>query len=64
MRDGYPTLGDVAAADLEQLIRWNRFLGSPSTPEAREVLTRIRDRLHSAPGTEYVAASKRVGWGE
>jgi hypothetical protein len=62
----YPTLEQVEKASVDDIIRWNRFLPSPTTPEEvntiRVIFARFGDNQRANPA-EHSAASKRVGWG-
>lgn len=61
----YPTAENVQGADVEELLRWNRFLPSPRTRRECAIMDEILRRLamlrHSAP-RDYTEASKRIGW--
>ncbi len=61
----YPTIERVRTADVESVLRWNRFLPSPRTPDQVKVINVIVTRLgalkEANPG-EYVSTSKRIGW--
>ena len=56
----YPTMAQVESADRVQLLRWTRFLPSPSD-EKRKVLNRILAR-QQATGGITPEISKQVGW--
>lgn len=61
----YPSLDQVEAASHEQLLRWNRFLPSPSTPPQVAALNLIVERLRiqqQIDPTEHARASKAIGW--
>lgn len=61
----YPTLNEVEKANVEQTLRWNRFLSSPNDQNEVDIISRILERLkdlRSADEAAYVAASKRIGW--
>lgn len=65
MADGYPTTGTVEAADVEELLRWTRFLPSPRDDDQVALLHLISKRLgeeRTKDNAAYVAASKRIGW--
>lgn len=55
----------VESADVHSLLKWNRFLPSPTTEAHIDMLNRIVVRLaeerEKAPGA-YVQASKSIGW--
>lgn len=60
----WPTLEEVEAADVRQLLSWNRFLPSP-TDEERPAADRVFKRLgelKAADPAAFVAASKDLGW--
>jgi hypothetical protein len=57
----YPSLEEVHAASQEQLLRWYRFLPSPSQSFETLVLSEITARL-SLLGGITPELSKRVGW--
>lgn len=61
----YPTLEQVEKASHEQLLRWNRFLPSPTSDDQIEVLNLIAERLkiqQSIDPAEHTRASKSIGW--
>lgn len=62
--NGYPTLAQVEEAGQAELIRWTRYLPSPSDAD-RPTLERILERLRTVREEDpdgHVAASKAVGW--
>jgi hypothetical protein len=60
--NGYPTMEEVEAAGVFDLLRWTRSLPSPDD-EHRPILERILFRLgeeRAKDNDAYVAASKRL----
>ena len=56
-----PTIEEVEKADREQICRWWRFLGSPTTDEEVIVMNRIAERFREVGGfTPEI--SKQIGW--
>ena len=45
-----PTIEEVEKADREQICRWWRFLGSPTTDEEVKVMNRIAERFDEVGG--------------
>lgn len=65
MRPQFPTIEQIEAADVEQVLRWNRTLPNCETQEELAVVNRNFERLgelQKADPVAFVAASKAVGW--
>lgn len=59
---GYPTVAQVDAAGVFDLLRWTRSLPSPDDehrPILEQILTRLGEEREKDPGA-YVAASKSL----
>jgi hypothetical protein len=64
---GYPSRSQIEKASLVELVRWNRYLPTPSNDENRErirlIIARINEAREQPGGREkFTAASKVVGW--
>jgi hypothetical protein len=65
VRSQFPTLEQVEAADVEQVLRWNRKLPNCESDAELEVVNRNFQRLgelQKADPEAFTAASKAVGW--
>lgn len=61
----YPSIDEVEAADLKQLLTWYRFLPAATAGYKVEVMQRIAvglHRLRSEDDAAFIEASKEVGW--
>lgn len=62
----YPDVADVERAEIDALLRWNRFLPSPRTPGEMSVMNAVIERmadLRSRDPVDFSRASRLVGWG-
>lgn len=63
----WPTVEEVERCeDVEAVLRWNRFLPSPTTDAQVAVIDAVIKRmgeLRDRDNGAYVQASKNLGWG-
>lgn len=61
----YPTVDQLEDATPDQILRWHRFLPSPSSESQVEVINKIFSKYKelSQKGDIDSNTSKRVGWG-
>lgn len=61
-----PTVEQVEeSTDVEEVLRWNRFLPSPRNDDEIAVINAVVKRLaelRAQSNDAYVAASKSIGW--
>lgn len=65
MSAGFPTLAQVEAAGVEQVLRWNRFMPLPQSDDDIVVIVAVVDRLgklREQNPAAFTAASKNIGW--
>ena len=66
MSAGFPSVTEVEnSTDVEQVLRWNRFLPRAQNEEDFAAVTAIVNRLGELRAQDlaaYVAASKSIGW--
>lgn len=65
MSAAFPTAEQVQAADVEQCLRWNRFLPAPQDDGDSEILQLVLERLRKLRSEDegaFVAASKSIWW--
>lgn len=62
---GYPTISQVEDATPDQIMRWQRFLPSPSNDTEVEIINLIFSKYKELKqkGDIDSNTSKRVGWG-
>lgn len=60
----FPTMEEVESASPTQILRWNRFLPSPTNPEEVEVNNRIFNLYKEYKDSDKInsTTSKNVGW--
>lgn len=61
----WPALAEIESANVEELLRWNRWLPKDREPQQHEIIEVILDRLYVFRHTEpsaYLLASRNVGW--